>query len=511
MGAFAGSAEQGPRRGVSLRAQLTFWFLAISLVIHVTLMAVLLVYQRLRAGEPAGDRLLSYANAAGAFVAGAGAEVTDDSLSSFRESSRIFPSDVPRALAVFDAAGRLVASTQRPAPRVDLAARGALDHAEPPVVVAQRVPALRSADGDDECLTALVRVSGHDGSPRLVWAAANDARLSLAIPPRVLVSVLTAEVIAIAIAGWMIAGLAIRPITHLRNLTASLAPETLEQDIRTTARAREIVDLERDLRDTRAKLRSALHAQDRFLSNVSHELKTPIAILLTEAQTLPPESFRGEASKFVSSVTEEMRRLGRMMDSFLMLTRVRGGGSIPNPRPYDVNEFVLEALGDCQVIARRANVELAARFAENGRPLRVTGDPELLRVMTHNLIRNALRHSPEGGKVAVTVSDRGDACDIAVRDFGEKIPGEFLDRVFDHSSRTGLHPPITNGEPSREAPGECVTRSQGLGLAIAQGIAELHAGRIIVANVESGGCEFTVRLPVSAGHPADDAQSHNLQ
>jgi len=492
------------RRVVSLRAQLTFWFLAISLVIHVTLLAVLLLYQRIRTGEPAERRLRTFADSAAAHVRGSVGTVTDDDLVSWRDRSRMFPAEVPRALVIFDPSGTVVASSLRPPPTP---AEAGLDRAfasGKQVVTTVRIAGLRDEAGNDGALTIVVPSRGADGSTLLVWAAANDPSVAPGVPPQILWAVLAAEIVAISIAGWMIAGLAIRPFFQLRAVAASLSPEALEKDLGVISRSSEVLALERDLQETRVKLRSALHAQDRFVSTISHELKTPIAILMTEAQTLPPDSVRGEGRRFVTSVVEEMRRLGRMTESFLMLTRVRGGSSIPNPRPYDINEFVLEAISDCQHQARKSGVEIAARFAENGRPLTVAGDPELLRVMTHNLIRNAVRFSVPGGTVKVGVSERDGEGLVSVRDFGERIGEGELVRVFGYAfqSQAAVRPPGEPGPDGDRATGEeCEDRGRSLGLAIAQGIAELHGGGITAINAPDAGCEFVVRIPLRAVKP----------
>jgi signal transduction histidine kinase len=241
--------------------------------------------------------------------------------------------------------------------------------------------------------------------------------------------------------------------------------------------------LERDLAEARARLRDALAVQDRFISNVSHELKTPISVVLTEAQTIQVSELPAEGQRFVQSVTDEMRRLSRMIQSFLTLARLHGGRTLEHTRTCIVNEFVMDAIAGCTPLARRAGVTLIPELAECEGPLIVTGEMDLLQTLVDNLIRNAVRFSPAGSPVQVRVTMDAPDCVVTVRDSGPGCPEDLLDKVSGRFVQV----------PMAGLPG----RGNGLGLSIAQGIAELHGGRITVINVPAGGCEFAVRLPVT--------------
>jgi signal transduction histidine kinase len=119
--------------------------------------------------------------------------------------------------------------------------------------------------------------------------------------------------------------------------------------------------------------------------------------------------------------------------------------------------------------------------------LLVFGDPELLRTMIDNVIRNAIRFSPQQQAVEVTVDADEENALVRVRDFGVGIPEEIISTLFDRFTQAKSE--------------ERLNRGSGLGLEIAQGIAELHGGGITVENCLGGGCAFTIRVPMTRDRP----------
>lgn len=134
-------------------------------------------------------------------------------------------------------------------------------------------------------------------------------------------------------------------------------------------------------------------------------------------------------------------------------------------------------------MALQHGVRLRLDLEEEPLPLIVLGENELLRVMVDNLVRNAIRFSSKGQAIDIAVFRTTESSSICVRDEGPGIPTELLDTLFDRFTQA----------PAETARG----RGHGLGLSIAQGIAELHGGRISVRNLPEAGAEFTVTLPLS--------------
>ena len=251
------------------------------------------------------------------------------------------------------------------------------------------------------------------------------------------------------------------------------------------------------------------------MSEVSHELKTPVSALLAEAQVLKrgaaplaPMLVSGNGSsheaesaaravepyeQFVLRVEEEMRWLGKLVESFLMLARFGHGKQFIAEASVYVNDVVLDAVEHSSLYARQHDVKLALVLYDPGesRPEAVVrGDSGLLRVVADNLIRNAVQFSKRGDTVTVKVDvDAGQGAAgpgmvvLTVKDQGPGVPQEYLTRIFDRFA---------------QAPGKDNTRrGSGLGLTIAKGVTDLHGGTIEARNDPSGGCVFRLCLPLT--------------
>jgi signal transduction histidine kinase len=238
------------------------------------------------------------------------------------------------------------------------------------------------------------------------------------------------------------------------------------------------------------RLEAAFRAQERFIADASHELKTPLSVLLAEAQVLTQQARTPEEyDRYVVSVQDQLRQLSRLVDSLLTLARADAGFPLANPAVVSVNDVVTEAVRRCEPIASRREVRLIPTLAlptEDGVEPAVRGDAALLCSLVENVIRNAIRHSGVEQAVEVDVCFAPPEILVAVRDRGPGIPAEHLEHVFDRFYHI----------PRGEDPGQ----GAGLGLAIAKGVAELHQGTIAVGGRPSGGCEFVVRLPLYLGN-----------
>jgi signal transduction histidine kinase len=473
------------RSRLPLRLKLTIWMILISFVLQGGLGSVVLFSQRGSVEASLESRAKSRADTVSEGVLKREFHVTDEDLNRIAGDILRFTAGDRFVVALFRPSGEAIASNIRPAPDArDLH----LDRAKlggGPVIVRNQVPGAMESSRSWRLVLKPLRAP--DGESYVLLVGTGDASYDqmLSLSARIVALSVLVGVGAAALGSWMIAGLATAPIHELRRLAGALSPESIEQEVElspSSLSSQELAALRHELEEARFRLRESLHAQDRFISSVSHELKTPIAVLLTEAQTLNARALPEEPRRFVQSVTEEMRRLGRMVESFLTLTKVRGGMKIVNPERRNLNDVVMEAIQSCSRMARQYGVTLAPELAESEPPPTVSGDAELLRVMTDNLIHNAIRFSREGQPVSVSVIPGQTECEIRVRDTGPGVPEEMKDKLF---------------ERFVQAPDEaCRGRGHGLGLSIAQGIAELHGGRIAVRNVPDGGCEFYVMFPL---------------
>jgi len=394
------------------------------------------------------------------------------------------------ALVVYASDGRVIASTDQPAPPYDQIRRedqNAIEAERAFLTDTYHFASLREAPGQERMLLLGIEDRSEQRYELLVVTTDAAARGLTARLQQVLIIALVAGLVGAATSAWIISGVATEPLKRVLDSMRNISPGTVGQEVRMDGGSEELAVVRREVDAMRSRMEAGFKAQERFLSNVSHEIKTPISVLLTEMQTLP--SLRDtpqEVREFIVSVGEELRRLGGMVESFLLLTRVRDGKPVQaSVATYQVNEMIIDSIESCVGIAEQYDVHLVPVLLDSTEDLdlMVSGIPDLLRTMLDNLIRNAVRFSPENERVMITAKRPSDReVTIEIRDFGTGIPPGMLDTIFDRFAQS-------ESEVKRG-------RGHGLGLEIAQGIAEIHGGAITVENCEDRGCRFIVRLPI---------------
>jgi len=296
-------------------------------------------------------------------------------------------------------------------------------------------------------------------------------------------------ILGAAAAGWIVAGRMAGRIERVGRKLRAVSAARLGERVEVSGGEDEIGALAADINAMLERLAATFQGMEQFMSEVSHELKTPVAALLAEAQVMKfaPQTPETSAA-FVASVEEEMRRLGKLIESFLMLARFEHGRRFFAEGVVSVNDIVLNSVEHSTRMADQAGVTLALTLYDAGQndpEATVRGDGELLRVVVDNLIRNAVQFSDRGSTVAITVEQQATAGKsevvISVRDRGPGAPPDYINKIF---------------ERFVQAPSQKVTnRGTGLGLSIAKGVVELHGGTIHALNHPDGGCVFSVRLP----------------
>ena len=221
-----------------------------------------------------------------------------------------------------------------------------------------------------------------------------------------------------------------------------------------------------------------------FVANVSHELKTPLTVIGGFAETLlDPDVPAARRQEFAETIRTHARRMQRVVDDLLDLSRIESGGWVPNPDWVDVRALVPEATAAAAAAAPGRHVVLDVDIAPGAE--RVYADPTALRQIIGNLADNAVRHTEAGTVTVCTEVGEGGAW-IAVRDTGSGIRAEHLPRIFERFYR------VDPGR-SRDVGGT------GLGLAIVRHLVEAHGGRVRAESTPGQGTTIAAFFPRPAG------------
>ena len=278
------------------------------------------------------------------------------------------------------------------------------------------------------------------------------------------------------LAGYLVAGAALRPVEAMRRRAEEVSSERTGQQLPLPAARDELRRLGETLNAMLERLEAGIARERRFVADASHELRTPLAMLRTELElALRRPRTPDELEAALASAADDVDRLTRLAEDLLVLARVDEGG-LPLRRER------LQAMELVETVARR----FSQRARDAGRSLetRCTADVSLvgdrlrLEQALGNLVDNALRHGD--GTVRIEAVRRDGAVELCVSDEGAGFPPDFLDRAFDRFARAD------------EARGG---GSTGLGLSIVDAIARAHSGTAEATNRNGGGALVRVRLP----------------
>ncbi|HKC83572.1 MAG TPA: HAMP domain-containing sensor histidine kinase [bacterium] len=235
-----------------------------------------------------------------------------------------------------------------------------------------------------------------------------------------------------------------------------------------------------------AKAEAANRAKDAFLALVSHELRSPLSATLTWTRVLAKAgSDSTKAARAIASIERSTRLQVRLIEDLLDVARIASGKFSLAVSTADLATIVREAVEDAEPDAEAKRLGLQLMAIGRGEPL-VRGDPARLRQVVTNLLGNAIKFTPEGGRIDVCLEALESEARLTVCDTGPGIPADFLPRIFHRFEQANVSPGGTH-------------RGLGLGLAIAREIVELHGGMIAAASGDAGhGAIFTVRLPLDS-------------
>ena len=301
-------------------------------------------------------------------------------------------------------------------------------------------------------------------------------------------------VLATATIGLLVFGLLTRRLKRLseemRRVSASdfsLAPEFPIA----SARGDEIdqlthsfVTMSEKIRDQLAQLKENDNLRRELVSNISHDLRTPLSAMQGYLETLiiKGESLsREKRERYLKIARRHTVRLGSLIGDLFELSKLESASVTPQLETFSVPELVQDVAQEFQLEAEKKQITIALNLDTNS--AFTIGDIGLIQRVLENLVRNAIRFTPIGGEVTLSISERPQSVAVAVSDTGSGIPDEEIPRIFDRFYRS-------------EQGAEARSDSSGLGLAIVKRILDLHDSRITVVSKVNAGTKFEFELPL---------------
>jgi two-component system, OmpR family, sensor kinase len=297
------------------------------------------------------------------------------------------------------------------------------------------------------------------------------------------------------IGGWAIAGGALRPIARMIHTAGAIShSRDLSHRLPTPPRQHdELAQLAATFNEMLASIEAAYGAQQRFVSDASHELRAPLTAIQGNLELIRrhPEMTPAERDEALAEAEREAGRLTRLVADLLALARADAGVTLQR-RLVDLDMIVLDTFRTARSLAR--GQELALDPFE---PVQVLGDEDRLKQLVLILLDNALKYTPAGGQVTLGLRLRDQQVEITVRDTGVGIAAEELPHVFERFYRA---------DPARSRdPG-----GTGLGLPIARWIARQHGGDVSLSSVPRQGTMVVVQLPPSSAEPTHTTRDSDM-
>lgn len=279
--------------------------------------------------------------------------------------------------------------------------------------------------------------------------------------------------------GWVATRWGLSPLRQVTRIVSTISAERLADRLPSAGLPTELKPLVTAFNAMLARLDDSFRRLSEFSSNIAHELRTPITSLMTQNQVaLSNTRSTDEYKEILYSSLEEYERMAQMVGDMLYLAQADNGLLKPGLEKVDLADETQELFDYFEAWAEERGVSLT----KAGNAV-VPGDRLMLRRALSNLLANAIRHTPQGRTVHVSLNSHDSRATVSVENPGPEIPPEHLPRLFDRFYRA---------DPSRQRKGD----GAGLGLAIVKSIADIHGGAIS-ARSANGTTQFQLVLPAS--------------
>jgi len=392
-----------------------------------------------------------------------------------------------QAIAVFDAHNRL------------LAAKPTADNMHAALPSFDLIPSesantftLRSSQGEANygLRVAVQRVQATPSNSYLIVVAqslkANAEELGLL--RRVFYLAVPLALLFAGCGGFFLVRKALAPVRSMSERARCISAENLEERLPVANPRDELGKLAGTFNALLTRLNASFDQQRQFMADASHELRTPLSVLHTTAEVIleQPRRTETEYRDALTLMDTQARRLTRIVEDMFTLARADAGRYPLHQSHFYLDELVRETAHAAQILAERKEVSVDVSAALET-PFR--GDEDLLRRMLLNLLDNAIKFTPAGGNVRVSLARSNSSCDIIVVDSGTGIPCEAQAHIFERFYRADK---ARSRAESNEGSGA------GLGLSIARWVAEAHDGRLELRQSDESGTIFVASLPTNS-------------
>lgn len=318
------------------------------------------------------------------------------------------------------------------------------------------------------------RVQAPRGAYTVVAAGPlDDVRRAVDTLERVLRTGIPLLVLAVGTLAWVVVGRSLDPIEHIRAEVEAISSSTLQRRVPVPGTGDEVERLARTMNGMLDRLEGAAARQRRFVSDASHELRSPLATMRTELEVALAHPDRADWPRVAADVLADNARLEALVGDLLELARLDEGAAPVPASDVDLDDVVVDEATRPRAVPVDASGVHAARVA---------GDRAGLARVVRNLLDNAARHA--SSRVWVATSRDGDDVVLTVDDDGPGVPEAERERIFER---------FTRADAARARSGGGV----GLGLAVVRAIVERHGGTVRAGDRPGGGARFTVRLPAT--------------
>lgn len=331
----------------------------------------------------------------------------------------------------------------------------------------------------------------HDGRPWRVFTLFTGRQLVQVAQPTALRTELAASTALrlllpvlvllpfLGIAVWWIVGRGLAPLGRIAGAVKERSPTALTP-VPLAGLPSEIRPLATALNDLLARLDQSFELQRRFAADAAHELRTPLTALNLQVQLAERAASDDDRARAFERLRQGIRRATRLVQQLLTMARLDPDAAAAPPALVDIGALAASTLEDARPLAAERAIRLVCNGTSSG--TQVSGSEDALRILFNNLLDNAIRYTPEGGSVTLSVTRDGAHVQVLCDDSGPGIAAEERERVFDRFYR---------GQGAAGA-------GTGLGLAIVSQVVDMHRGTVALETADAGGLRVRVRLPAAA-------------